>query len=279
MIDFKPYKIIINGNKRDDLLYELYLLEKEVKRRADEEYGTAATKYESKYPAPVGKSVEEYNKIERKPSYGPEAKAYETTVCQTLKSILQNRVGRLIVGETNSLPEKLFILPIGARDRVFHPNGHTAQCDGDLDMISATSKEKVPAIKYTPRDAATCQLSTLFGPETSLFHEFVHAIRPHKMTLLNRTTGDKWDNLEEFFAVVTENVFRSERNKNDALRGGHDESVLHRDYATSEGFLKFKRYKKWTEFVYKHEKIARKLGEMKDIVFNPFALVAGKGKP
>jgi hypothetical protein len=260
------------------------LTEREVKRIADKEFGSAATKYESSYPHPTRPSTEELNRIERKESFGPEAAAYEKHVHNALKEVARFKTGRTVLEETTALPDDLYVLPVGERDKVMLPNSNHTTCDGDLGHISATKaspakSEKVPPIKYTPRDEKSCKPTKLFLPETTLLHELVHAVRPNKINLLKVSTGDAWDNLEEFFAVVTENIFRSERKQNDLLRGGHDDSVLHERLTTSKGFLQDKELRKRAEAVYKQEKLAQKLAKLAEIQFNPFAVIAGTSKP
>src|SRR5262245_13868225 len=110
MIRFEPFPIVISGNKRDDLLYELWQYEK-------------VNNPDALRPANL-------DAIERRPAVGPEAKEFEEGIYEALVRIGGRAVGRQVLAATFSVPEDLFILPIGERDKVML-GGHFGKCLAD----------------------------------------------------------------------------------------------------------------------------------------------------
>lgn len=261
MIRFEPFPIVISGNNRDDLLYEWWLLEKQID--------------------PDAQKPGNLNEIERKPSVGPEAQKYEKAICEALLRVAKHKAGRQVLAATFSLPADLYILPVGERDKVMLPEGEfVGECYSLIPHISLTNRDdKVPPIKVTPENPKGCRLSEtnkrlskLDDLESTLVHEMVHAARPKAEYLKKIKTGDVWDDLEEFFSIIVENIYRSER-RDLLLRGGHDSSVLPKEQTTSEGFMKDATLRERIKKVFKHEPLAQKLGRFKEIRFNPFSLV------
>jgi hypothetical protein len=130
-------------------------------------------------------------------------------------------------------------------------------------------------VLFTPYRADSCHEGLNVGsPDVTLLHELVHAVRPAAgRKLMDQPTQDGWTNLEEFFAVVVENIYRSERGDK-VLRGGWDQSRLRADASTSAGFLKDKVMRARIEDALKREEVARRLARLSEIPFNPFAAAA-----
>src|SRR5687767_7023460 len=127
MIRFEPFPITISGNNRDDLLYELWQYEK--------------------MDNPDALKAANLDKIERRPAVGPKAEAYEKEIFEALLRIGKNRTGRQVLAATFSVPEDIYILPVGERDKVML-GGHFSKCLADHAHISATNPhDKVPPIK------------------------------------------------------------------------------------------------------------------------------------
>ena len=264
MIKLEALNLIISGNNRDDLLFEWYLLERTIN------------------PDVLGPG--RLNEIERKPAIGPKVEEYENEILHAVMRIAKSSTGAAILGAAMRLPEPLYILPIGERDAVMM-GGHMSKCLADEAHVSQTNPDdKVPPVKINPRDPKTCTPLKASGTETdpkselnsSLVHEMTHAVRPKTSPFLKKIlTGDPWLDLEEFFATIVQNIYKSER-KDLVLRGGHDDSILPHNLATSEGFMKDLRLHDRIEKLYRTEPLAQRIGRLKGINFNPFALATGK---
>src|SRR5262245_59766037 len=118
MIRFEPFPIVISGNRRDDLLYELWQYEKVID------------------PDALGPA--NLDAIERRPAVGPEAKEFEGEIYKALVRIGGHAVGRQVLAATFSCPGDVFILPIGERDKVML-GGHFGRCLLDDAHISLTN--------------------------------------------------------------------------------------------------------------------------------------------
>jgi hypothetical protein len=254
MITFDPFPIVINGNRRDDMLYELWQL--------------GGSKPEEK-PANL-------DEIELQESIGEEAKHYERTVFACLQRIGRHKSGRCVLAASLGL-EEFHILPLGERDKAIRfDHFWLASCPGaNAYTRQAGPGQKTTRVLFTPYRADSCHEGLNVGSaDVTLLHELVHAVRPAVgRKLMDQETQEGWTNLEEFFAVVVENVYRSERGDK-VLRGGWDHSRLDGEAATSAGFLKDKTQRARVEDTMKREDLARRLARLPEIPFNPFAAVA-----
>lgn len=254
MIRFEPFPIVINGNRRDDLLYELWQL--------------GGSKPEEK-PGNL-------DEIELRESIGPEARHYERTIFSCLQRIGRHKSGRCVLAASQKLAGEFHILPLGERDRAIRFDHFWSEsCPG----ANAYARRAGPGVKttrvlFTPYERGACHEGLNVGePDVTLLHELVHAVRPHGEKLLNTPTKDAWVNLDEFFAVVVENIYRSERGDK-ILRGGWDHSRLSGESATSAGFIKDKTLRTRIEDALKREDLAQRLARFPEIPFNPFAAIA-----
>ena len=277
MIRFHPYPIVVSGNREDDRIYERYRNAQDLKKLADRVARRLSDGDwpDSGLPEPKRPTVAALNDIERKPASGPEAEAYERAIHAALTEILKWRSGRRVLEASRSLPDDLYILPPGLRDRTLA--NFEDSCDGMIAHISVTNQaEKVPPIKMGLVEGAACSTyAQLYDTTIVLLHELVHGVRPKASSRLKaRTLGDQWSDVEEFFGVVVENIFRSERGDR-MLRNGHRSEILPEDAVTSDGFLRNATYRKRCEDLYRREKLAQRLGRLREIRFNPFAVIAG----
>jgi hypothetical protein len=254
MLRFDPFPIVINGNRRDDLLYELWQL--------------GGSKPEEK-PANL-------DEIELRESVGEEAKHYERTVFACLSRIGKLKSGRCVLAASLGLDD-FQILPLGERDKAIRfDHFWLASCPGaNAYTRQAGPGQKTTRVLFTPYRADSCHEGLNVGSaDVTLLHELVHAVRPAVgRKLMDQATQDGWTNLEEFFAVVVENIYRSERGDK-VLRGGWDHSRLGAEAATSAGFLKDKTVRARIEDALKREDLARRLARLSEIPFNPFAAAA-----
>jgi hypothetical protein len=255
MLRFDPFPIVINGNRRDDLLYELWQL--------------GGSKPEEK--------PRNLDEIELRPSEGAEARHYERTVFSCLQRIGRHKSGRCVLAASLGLAEEFQILPLGERDKAIRfDHFWLASCPGaNAYTRQAGPGQKTTRVLFAPYRADSCHEGLGVGsPDVTLLHELVHAVRPAVgRKLMDQPTQDGWTNLEEFFAVVVENIYRSERGDK-TLRGGWDHSRLGGEAATSAGFLKDKTVRARIEEALKREDLARKLARLSEIAFNPFAAAA-----
>jgi hypothetical protein len=254
MLRFDPFPIVINGNRRDDLLYELWQL--------------GGSKPEEK--------PRNLDEIELRPSEGAEARHYERTVFSCLQRIGRHKSGRCVLAASLGLAEEFQILPLGERDKAIRfDHFWLASCPGaNAYTRQAGPGQKTTRVLFAPYRADSCHEGLGVGsPDVTLLHELVHAVRPAVgRKLMDQPTQDGWTNLEEFFAVVVENIYRSERGDK-TLRGGWDHSRLGGEAATSAGFLKDKTVRARIEEALKRE-LARTLARLSEIPFNPFAAAA-----
>src|SRR5262249_61454715 len=108
---------------------------------------------------------------------GPEAEEFEQEICKALLRIGGNKVGRQVLAATFAVPEDIFILPIGERDKVML-GGHFGRCLADHAHISLTNPmEKVPPVKMALPDPKEGK-SRFTETEALLLHELCHALRP-----------------------------------------------------------------------------------------------------
>jgi hypothetical protein len=136
------------------------------------------------------------------------------------------------------------------KDQPWYP--HSEQQPGGGSMLDTsddvgTGEGSNATIHFTPRHfgnacgpKSSCDRGGLYGryPEEVLFHEMVHAFRQVSGRDLGRPSGDRYDNEEEFLAIVVTNVFISAFGRNDSLRAGHESfAPLLYPQNTSQGFL------------------------------------------
>jgi hypothetical protein len=258
MIKFDPFRIIINGNRRDDMYFELWELE-------------------GKDPKRTPRNLDD---IELQPSLGHAARLYEQTVFSLLLRIGRSKIGRVVLAASFELGHDFYILPLGERDTAIRmaPFGLFESCIESLVYTRPENKsQKATRVLFTPYKPNSCTKALNMGPpDSALLHELVHAVRPRREAKLKqKSTNDAWSDLEEFFALVIENIYRAERGDKD-LQAGSDGSVLSADRSTSEGFLQDKTIRNRVEDAFDREELARKLARYPEISFNPFAAIANE---
>ena len=76
------------------------------------------------------------------------------------------------------------------------------------------------------------------GPDDILLHELVHSLREmHGQLTLYPTRTKGYDNEDEFFAILVQNIYASEKGITILRRDHHGGSAIQRALSTSEGFL------------------------------------------
>jgi hypothetical protein len=252
LIKFEPFPIVISGNHRDDLLYQLW-------------------KLGGSKPSEKPHNLDE---IELRPGFGKKSDDYEQQVFDCLLKIGRYKTGRQVLAESFKLKKDFYILPLGERDKAIRMDSIWLDNKPGANAYTRTANALLHTTRvlFTPYHSCKCNdpLGTS-EPDVTLLHELVHAVRPDMVNKqLPRATGDAWNNHEEFFAVTVENMYRAERGIK-CLRGGHDASMLGAERATSAGFLEDKSVKARVQEALKRESLAQKLARFTDLPFNPFA--------
>jgi hypothetical protein len=268
MIKFAPYRIVINGNDQDDIDYE---------------------RWHNSEPRDPEKKPKGLDEMELQPrqfsldNFSPLSKLedfmYEAAVFQRLSQIKQYRTGQLVLAASLKLTADLYILPPGFRDNVrFMSENHPML----FEICRASGAKGIPENKYM-KNSRVLFMPFLTGScdknfqehtnDSTLLHELVHAVRPHSFDNLKfQSTNDQWTDLEEFFAVVVQNIYISERGDK-KVRGGHksDASPLPSTRAASAEFMADKTNYARVKEALKRESLAQHLANLDHIPFNPFA--------
>lgn len=153
--------------------------------------------------------------------------SYVADITRILNTILQSRVGKLLLNSIRFHNKPVWIAPFSGTGCNATANGNTTRATGRGTYVIAFS----PDLFRTPHGA--CGAEGLFGargflPKEILFHELFHAFRmvsrKFSSPTLEGTSLMHFSNEEEFNAVVVTNTFISDptnRSKS-GLRSSHD---------------------------------------------------------
>lgn len=263
MIKFSPYKIVVNGNDEDDILYEKW--------------------YYSK-PRDEAKKPKNLDDMELRPRmlFGFSLKDifYETAVVKKLSQIKTYKTGQIVLAASLDLEADLYITRPGFRDAATGINSSVfafQSCPVTETNASVGKSYKNKRVRFTPSlpFGYSCDSSLIVNTtDDTLLHELVHVVRPSPQVshLLDQTTNDNWDNLEEFFAVTVQNVYLSERGEK-KVRSEHktDIRTTPATRAASAEFMANKTNYARIKDAMKREKLAQQLAKLENIPFNPFA--------
>lgn len=263
MIKFSPYKIVINGNDEDDILYEKWYYSES---RDDTKKPKNLSDMELQPRMPFGFSIKDV--------------FYEMAVVKKLAQIKTYKTGQLVLAASLDLKNDLLITRPGFQDAVANMNSSPflfQVCPVFETTASANKNYKNQRIHFSPSipsgyscDAAAISLTT----DDTLLHELVHGVRPPQQVrqLMDQNTNDNWDNLEEFFAITVQNIYLSERGEK-KVRGEHktDVRTLSATRVASAEFMKNKTNYARIKEAMRREKLAQQLAKLENIPFNPFA--------
>ncbi|MBK8184983.1 MAG: hypothetical protein IPK63_19660 [Candidatus Competibacteraceae bacterium] len=262
MTKFPPYKIVVNGNDEDDILYE---------------------KWYTSEPRDNSKKPPDLEKMELRPrTGGPSQKdeIYETAVVKVLSQIKQYKTGQLVLAATLNLSADLYITPPGFRDSI--ANFNTDQIAFQICPTFETSassnqfytNNRVRFTPFLPKGYSCNETHISSTKDDTLLHELVHGARLGKLvaSLINENTDDDWDNLEEFFATTVQNIYLSERGDK-KVRSEHktDIRTIPATRAASAEFMANKTNYQRVKTALKRENLAQQLAKLEQIPFNPFA--------
>ena len=257
MIKFKPYRIIVNGNDQDDVEYERWK-------------ATGAD------PAKKPQNLDDME-LKPNPFFSEQHALYETEVFRRLLKISKLRTGQLVLAASRQLASDLYIKPPGIRDTVISIESDSIR----FQICPASTAHARPANRYlknsrvvfSPFLTGSCPKDAPYADDSTLLHELVHGVRPSQFEKLKpESTNDQWTDLEEFFAVIVQDIYLSERGDKE-VRGGHDAgaSSLPATRTASYEFMEDKTNHARVKAALKREKLAQQLAVLEDIPFNPFA--------
>jgi hypothetical protein len=149
------------------------------------------------------------------------------------------------------------------RDKAFRVNGK---------VLIGTGRGTEEIVEYTPRHWVG--YGDRLTPETVLVHELTHALRAKMGIMQKKSFCNAYDDQEEFFAILVENIFRSEckkKGQNLILRWHHKgHSELPPKLANPAFFFQFHKQRIW-QMQREMPHFATTLMDMRDLAFNPFA--------
>jgi len=265
MVKFEPYRIIINANDEDDILYEKW-------------YNNG--KDQDKKPRDLDK-METRSRSDGSRQQIEQDRLYEKVIEQQLTKIAGYRTGKIVLAASRKLRQDLYILPPGFRDQII--GGNDPFEEAELRRCRGAAPKAFPATRLRPNSRVLYMPYVVGGgckqedrdkiDDSVLVHELVHAVRPDQFhELKNQPTKDKWSDLEEFFAVMVQNIYMSERG-DEKVRGEHETSdkTIPATRAGSYYFMEDKTNYARVKQALKREPMARELAKLTDIPFNPFA--------
>jgi hypothetical protein len=233
---------------------------------------------------------------------------FEAPVGRVLDGIAKTRVGRAVLDEIAARPHQVTIIPF--RDTL-PPNASSGAvlASGDRkDVLAAvaartvkgrpvmlpdTSKPGVcrdvplrvngkvlrgtgagtdEVVQFTPRHWSG--EGRKLTAETVLVHELTHSLRAAAGAMQRKSLCNAFDDQEEFFAVLVENLFRSE-----CAKGGqqlmlrwhhHGHTEMPPKLADPAFFFRFHR-QRIVQIEREMPRFITKLMDIRDIAFNPFA--------
>lgn len=265
MIKFEPYSIIINANDEDDILFEKWY---------------DGEKDQSKKPRGLDE-METRSRSGGSRQQIEQDRLYETVVKQKLMKIKGYKTGEIVLAASHKLRHDLLILPPGFRDGIIARSDPFEQAE--LRKCRGAAPKAFPSYWKRPNSRVLYMPYVVGGgckqedmdtvDDSVLVHELVHAVRPDMFHELKpQETKDKWNDLEEFFAVMVQNIYMSERG-DEKVRGEHEKSdkTIPATRSGSYDFMEDKINYARVKQALKREPMAQELAKLTDIPFNPFA--------
>lgn len=236
---------------------------------------------------------------------------YETSVERVLNAIAKTRVGKTLFDEINRGSHTITIVPTRVTETmsaftspILPPDNPTAIAArtpkgqpvlvrdiSKLDVckdVPLTHNDKVvrgtgagtdELVEFTPRHWIGMGNKT--NADSVLVHELTHALRSGMGIFQRKQTCNDYLNEEEFFAILIENLYRSELNKNGEaliLRWHHHGAVeMPPKLADPAFFFQFHK-EKIVRMQHEMPHFVTTLMDIRDIGFNPFTSKSRIGK-
>jgi hypothetical protein len=184
--------------------------------------------------------------------------AYENSVLEQLNKLWGTWTGWAVLGGILDTTKTVTIVPYTAADRkqmgsgnafaratnswaasplpAFGPKGSDSEVH-----FSPEDFQSPPPCYYRKAPAGPCLYPSYpqnLGPDDILVHELVHSLREMRGQLNcipTRTTG--YDNQEEYFAILLQNIYASEKGLTILRRNHHGFAPMQKSLSTSETFL------------------------------------------
>lgn len=234
---------------------------------------------------------------------------FETQVRRTLTNIARMRVGTVLLDEINGTPHKVTVIPwpdtrplnatssatagvvdtgespvaaLAARTLKNRPvmvadNSRLGVCkDKPLrvggKVVRGTGTGDDEIVEFTP--SQWTGPADRLTPETVLVHELTHSLRAKMGVMQRKFSCNAYDGQEEFFAILVENLFRSECKKNGQpllLRWHHhSHAEMPPKLANPKFFFQFHKQRIW-QFMKEMTRFTSRLMDLRDLEFNPLA--------
>ena len=205
---------------------------------------------------------------------------YERVVANLLHDVFRTDTGRAIRSE---ITRSLTIRPNPGGPANARPHNQTAatrhgqmvrNCRNGFGLHDARGNLLYGAgigtnvtIEFTPADYGPPTSSNFLTPDSVLVHELAHAVRQMAGVLDCDFMADDFDTIEEFFAILVANIFRSELGRT-ALCPNHNPSgpMAHQsDFMRGRG-----RVGLVDRMVRQQPRFTRNLSRVRGATFNPF---------
>ena len=176
--------------------------------------------------------------------------AYEKSVLEQLNKLWDTWTGWAVLRGILDTTKTVTIVPYSAADRKemgsrnAYARGTSSRgaCDSEVHFSAEEFQGPLPSCYYRQAPAGPCLVPAHYaqnvGPDDCLVHELVHSLREMRGQLNlvpTRTTG--YENQEEYFAILLQNIYGSEKGLT-IFRGNHlTNARLSKSLSTSETFL------------------------------------------
>lgn len=212
-------------------------------------------------------------------SSGWNAGRYEHIVAAVLRDVFQSDTGRAVRAE---ITRRLTISPTLGDPANARPNNLTAATrQGSMvrdgrgfglrnaagDILYGTGRGDNVTIQFTPADHGPPSPANFLTADAVLVHELTHGVRQMAGVMDCTYMGDDFNTIEEFFAILVGNIFRSERGRT-ALCPNHNPAgpmARESDYMRGRG-----RVGLVDRMARQQPRFTRNLSQVRNATFNPF---------
>jgi hypothetical protein len=176
--------------------------------------------------------------------------AYEKSVLEHLNKLWDTWTGWAVLRGILDTTKTVIIVPYSAADRKergrrnAYARGTSSRgaCDSEVHYSPEEFQGPLPSCFYRQAPAGPCLVPSHYaqnvGPDDYLVHELVHSLRQMRGQLNlvpTRTMG--YENQEEYFAILLQNIYASEKGLTILRRDHYGDGPLPKSLSTSETFL------------------------------------------